>query len=232
MPSKLPCSRSISLCCAVSACVLLALGSCRRESHYLQKWGFICNMCMSTHRMWHCYRTARGKKRKNEPLKQQLSRHMHLLNWEPDLCSSTWKNSWWGDDLLWICEVKAPTENKIWLLLPGLRLISLIHWHDLTGSGVKSLPWLMQCATAAYLQRSLLSSEITCSSTHHQAITPSGMAHLGSHWCQWSGIGNSASLDRNLAWSFLPQNIRLHWRLTVSRARIKCFSNKILHQNI
>lgn len=157
---------------------------------------------------------------------------MHLLNWEPALCSSSWKCSWWGDDLLWICEVKTSTENKIWLLLPGLRLILLIHWHDLTGSGVKSLPWLMQCTTAAYLPPSLLSSEITCSSTHHQAITPSGMTRLGGPWCQWSGIGNSAFLDRILAWSFLPWNIRLNWRLTVSRARIKCFSNKILHQNI
>lgn len=144
-------------------------------------------------------------KKENWPLKQEFSRHTHLLNWEPALYSSTWKNSWWWDDLLWICEVKASMENKIWLLLPGLRLIPLIHWHDLTGTGVKSLPWLMQCATAAYLPPSLLSSEITCSSTQHQAITPSGMTHLCSPWCQWSGSGNSALLGR--IWAFSCRKI-------------------------
>lgn len=63
------------------------------------------------------------------------------------------------NDLLWICEVKASTENKFWLLLPGLRLIPLIHWHDLTGSGVKSLlgwcnvPLLLICHLPSHPQR-------------------------------------------------------------------------------
>ena len=162
----------------------------------------------------------------------ELSRHMHSLNWEPAFWSSPWKNPWWGDDLLWICEVKASTENKIWLLLSGLRLLPLIHWCDLSGGRVESLPGSMQCAAAAYLPPSLPSSEITCSSTQPQAITPAGMTHLGGPWCQWPGIGNSAFPDRILVWSFLPQKIRLNWRLTVSRARIKHFSNKIFHQNI
>lgn len=157
---------------------------------------------------------------------------MHLLNWEPALWFSPRKNSWWGDDLLWICEVKASTENKIWLLLSGLRLLPLIRWHDLTGSGVESLPGSMQCIAAAYLLPSLPSSEITCFSTTPQAATPAGMMHPGGPPCQWPGIGNSAFPDRILMWSFLLQKIRLNWRLTVSRGRIKCFSHKIFHQNI
>lgn len=162
----------------------------------------------------------------------EFSRHMHSLNWEPALWSCPWKSFWWGDDLLWICEVKASMENKIWLLLSGLRLLPLTCWHDLTGSGAENLPRPMQWTTATYLLPSLLSSEITCSSTQPQAITPAGMTHLGSPWCQWPGTGNSVFTDRILAWSFLPQKIRLNWRLTVSRARIKHFSNKIFHQNI
>lgn len=162
----------------------------------------------------------------------ELSRHMHLLNWEPVLWSSPRKNSWWGDDLLWICEVKSSTENKIWLLLSGLRLLPLIRWCDLTGSGVESLPGSMQCIAASYLLPSLQSSEITCSSTTPQAITPTGVTHRAGPWCQWPGIGNSTFPDRILTWSFLPQKIRLNWRQTMSRARIKRFSNKIFHQNI
>lgn len=124
------------------ACVLLAPSKCWRERHNLEKRGFIHNTCMCTHRDNNSDIAIeqQERKKKNKPLKQEqtclkLSRRAHLLNWEPALWSPPWKNSWGGDDSLWICEVKASTENKIWFFAPWAEAHSTYplawpHWEQ------------------------------------------------------------------------------------------------------
>lgn len=78
--------------------------------------------------------------------------------------------------LLWICETKTSMENKIWLLLSGLWLFPLIHWCDLTGRGLE-ICWVDEMHGSSLLP--IQSSETTCPSTQPQAVTPTGMMHLG-----------------------------------------------------
>lgn len=150
----------------------LALGSCWRDKHYLHVHAYRQEDCC-------CY-TAVGEKKiscskRNECDWNCPNAHTCPLGTSP--VSPLEKKTGGGDDLLWICATKASMENRIWILLLGLWPFSLIHWCDLTGRGLETS--YVNEMHGSCLLPSFPSLETTCPSTQPQAVTPTGMTHLG-----------------------------------------------------
>lgn len=203
----------------------LALGSCWRDKHYLHVHAYRQEECC-------CY-TAVGEKKiscskRNECDWNCPNAHTCPLGTSP--VSPLEKKTGGGDDLLWICATKASMENRIWLF--AVRAVALStyplvwpYWERTWDFLCQWNAWLLLAAFFPILRDYLPLYPALGSNAYRDDASRRPP-------CQWPGIGNSAVPCRILLWSFLPQKIRLNWGLTLSRARIKHFSNKIFLQNI